>query len=818
MVLQRLHLQRFGPFREGQWEFAPGLNVVRGPNEAGKSHLREAIVRLFFDQTKVTSKAQELSRWTTWGEDRDFVIAGEFLARDQTWRIEKDFAADTILLAAADGSEALHDGGPINERLHELIGVNTRAVYTSTACVEQQNFAELQAGREIGELLQRTIAGGGAETRVLEVLEKLEGTVRQLEIGVRGAYKRPGPIRAAQDFIADTDREISNLARRVNDAKDAQARLEVGRERLTELRSELKQAEALLKAADERNRLVTQRDQLQKRCEELARELRTANELKSKLEQLETDIAKLPQLPPEEIARIEDLHRQMQAARQQAEQLAAQADSLDQQAAEARKELSRAEAGAMPPELLGQVTDLNQTIVERELRAREDDARVAELNSELAVASRRATLALGLFVGALALIVAGVTLGTALATPLYGLIALGIGAGAWAFKVRPTRPGILIAQELAQAEQQLQDAQAQLAAARAELQQLLEPWGVSDMRAIGELIERSARDLAALRDAAAAAQARAEQLRQQAETKAAQADELHAQLQQALEAAGFPDNWEGWREACGRLVQLQAQHMSLSERLRGLLGDRTAEELSQELSTQNLDRLALNERLQSAEMQTAKLSGEQYQQLVSRVTALSEQTAELEQELARLELVAQDPEADAERLRVLQERKAAAEERLALLCERRDALKLAYELLEEANRETVGRAVEHLAPRMSEYLAPLTAGRYCQVRIDHTDLRPQVFCPIKGDVLDLDHEASCATREQVYLAARLALTSLLWPDEMPPILLDDPLVNFDPERHAAAVTMLRAFAQQAQVIVFTCHDWYDAAADHILAI
>ena len=43
MILRRLRIQRFLGLTDATFEFAPGINVIVGPNEAGKSTLRRAI-------------------------------------------------------------------------------------------------------------------------------------------------------------------------------------------------------------------------------------------------------------------------------------------------------------------------------------------------------------------------------------------------------------------------------------------------------------------------------------------------------------------------------------------------------------------------------------------------------------------------------------------------------------------------------------------------------------------------------------------------------------------------------------------------------
>ena len=157
-------------------------------------------------------------------------------------------------------------------------------------------------------------------------------------------------------------------------------------------------------------------------------------------------------------------------------------------------------------------------------------------------------------------------------------------------------------------------------------------------------------------------------------------------------------------------------------------------------------------------------------------------------------------------------------ERLARLQERREAMELAVELLEQAHQATMSTAADDLEPAIGEFISRLTGGRYDAVTVDRTTLEPQVYSNEKGDVLNLEDEASCATREQIFLAARLALTRLLWEREPPLVLMDDPLVNFDPERRQAAVEMIRALADDTQVLLFTCQHWYDEAADRVITL
>ncbi len=72
-------------------------------------------------------------------------------------------------------------------------------------------------------------------------------------------------------------------------------------------------------------------------------------------------------------------------------------------------------------------------------------------------------------------------------------------------------------------------------------------------------------------------------------------------------------------------------------------------------------------------------------------------------------------------------------------------------------------------------------------------------------------DLSRGTREQLYLAMRLGLIEEYEKrSESMPIIMDDILANFDDDRGPLAVEAINSFANQRQVIAFTCHrDTYD---------
>ena len=91
MILRTLRVERFGRFDEGEWEFAPGLTVIRGPNEAGKSTMREAIVRLLLPGKKIDTTDAGFLSLVTWRSDRRFVLSCEFECECGRFSLTRDF-------------------------------------------------------------------------------------------------------------------------------------------------------------------------------------------------------------------------------------------------------------------------------------------------------------------------------------------------------------------------------------------------------------------------------------------------------------------------------------------------------------------------------------------------------------------------------------------------------------------------------------------------------------------------------------------------------------------------------------------------------
>ncbi|GMA59880.1 hypothetical protein [Alicyclobacillus fastidiosus] len=113
-----------------------------------------------------------------------------------------------------------------------------------------------------------------------------------------------------------------------------------------------------------------------------------------------------------------------------------------------------------------------------------------------------------------------------------------------------------------------------------------------------------------------------------------------------------------------------------------------------------------------------------------------------------------------------------------------------------------------LLARASEYLASITGNRYPLLRVPlGSDGLQHVYLVNGAGQTFTMTEVSRGTREQVYLALRLAVISQYREQGVIlPVVLDDPLVNFDDERAQKVMDLLVEEGREQPIIYLTCHE------------
>jgi uncharacterized protein YhaN len=146
------------------------------------------------------------------------------------------------------------------------------------------------------------------------------------------------------------------------------------------------------------------------------------------------------------------------------------------------------------------------------------------------------------------------------------------------------------------------------------------------------------------------------------------------------------------------------------------------------------------------------------------------------------------------------------EEKLRNDAHRWAVLTIARDVFERTREEFQEERQPALMKSASKYLSDLTLGRYTSVRAVIGE-KEQDLEVVEGEAhTKRANELSRGTAEQLFLAMRFALIEEYAKNAEPmPVVLDDILVNFDPDRARAACKVIMDLSERFQVIFLTCH-------------
>ena len=201
MRITRLQARDIGRHRDLDIELAPGVTVVRGPNEAGKSTIQR-IIELALTR-KVTSSNGDLDTIRAWDADEDARpwVRLEFVTEDEegvrTGELEKSFRGPKGTVRLVIDGEVTTDPTEADLRIAELTGIPTEPFFRSTASVRHHELEHLQRDEaNLHDRLQASISGADRGTSAAK--KKLERAIKDL---TRGGDKNPGRLKVAEEAV-----------------------------------------------------------------------------------------------------------------------------------------------------------------------------------------------------------------------------------------------------------------------------------------------------------------------------------------------------------------------------------------------------------------------------------------------------------------------------------------------------------------------------------------------------------------------------------------------------------------------------------------
>ena len=783
MRIKKVRAGAFGPLCGEELELADGMTVISGPNESGKSTWNAAIYAALCGMRRgrgapVTADREFRARHQPWAGDDWRVSAVIELDDGRTVELDHDLdalvdcrATDTVL-GGDITAEIVFEGTPDGSR---WLGLNRRT-FLSVACVRQaQILRVIEDAKALQDDLQRAAATAGGDQSAARAIELIDGAHRD-RVGFDRANST-GPLSRAKHRLAEAHAEQQRV-------QDLHSRWQADLERLAELRARagastghLRVAEAARAAAE-----LAVTEQRLARVEELAR--------------------RNPIPPPEPID--PEVSSAVNGALAAWEHRPEPLVPSGEDAAELRARLD-ALAGSVPanPAAPDVVISRSPTLDGAGAPATSEHLPSADPESTPHPGAtpngrlRNRGLAVALLGLGAGLLAAGILLAV-LGPVAAGAAVAGAGAGA-----------MVAGGVLARARGRVEGG-ARRARGRAELPGAIQP-GVAEMEArlrqseearrIEQRtgLERRLHDRIAAEQRFATDQARVveavEALRSAARGCGLADEQLHAAPDVLAETL------RAWRRSEEAAAQRAARARQEWGELQALLAGGTPEQLRGQVTELAEDATELAEGVDARRLSAWEWQGDPDRQ-VARLRS--------EANLARRELAALDRELEVRTQGVCSvaealEATATAQAELDRVTTLSGDLGIARDLLVTAQ----DRVHRSLAPQLAEAIRPrlaaVTSGRYADVRVDPEKLEVRAKDP--DGRWRAATQLSQGTTEQVYLLLRIALADLLTaPGTSCPLLLDDVLVQSDPQRSRALLELLLAESERRQVILFSQED------------
>ena len=219
MYIKKAQIDNFGKFHHETVSFSPGLNVVYGENESGKSTLHSFLKGMLFGLEKQRGRGAltgDYQRYEPWNTASYFAGSLDFSVAGKDFTIERNFyhREKTVrLYNRQDGEELSVEHGD----LEVLLGSVSKGFYENTCCIAQAAVdCQESFGRELNRELSNRVHGGESGIDVEKAARMLEQKQKQTEQRQKGCLgkkqERMERLRWEQELLAE---EAEQLRQRI---------------------------------------------------------------------------------------------------------------------------------------------------------------------------------------------------------------------------------------------------------------------------------------------------------------------------------------------------------------------------------------------------------------------------------------------------------------------------------------------------------------------------------------------------------------------------------------------------------------------------
>ncbi len=800
MIIKNLHLAAFGKFKNKRVELKEGLNLICGPNEAGKTTIHKFIEGMFFGFFKPYSKNKIYT--PLWDKYRPWdagAYSGSILYEygGKQYRLERSFDKNgeyVKLFDDATGSDLTEslefDPAVKLPKANKHLNINSVLFRNTVSIGQLSNVTDEDLAKELGDLLVNT-QGTLSDISYKSVLENLEK--QKAEIGTAKQAKSPYGKSAAR--LEELTREKQHYLKIAEENKSKYADIQ----KLNVLLDKLAEKKGQLNADGDR--------------QTLARSLRRFNEYR----QVQKDIAELKSSLREESSITSEAYDMYMQKNAQYQMLVKNVDELESKRALTEQRYMEAKIDleqymlTTPKEKMEEMKAdtivLNQSL-EKIAKRRQETEEIprSDIHARYVAVSNREKIfsVAGTVLMVLAFISAAVGY---LNDKLYYFIAAGLGAAglgaliAWGVlgnkraKLEP---------EYERYETTLSRTYNTIIMYEIDVEQLKKKYKCADVDGLKDALmqaegyydnihqyETAISDVAAvLRDIAG-----------EQERLKSKAIELRKELAQILFDAGVTDA-EQMKQAMAAAREREVVKAKLAAQLKtagDLLENKTVEQLEDEARKALSLEISPSEGMYPSESnrQDTETVNNEIMRVTSSVSALKAAVSESESLLRPLGEIEEDILLESENIKKCERELAAYE--------------LAVATIEGISEDIHSGFSQSFNDCVSRIIKQITQGKYAEVKVNN-----------KMEIMVVDAESnrlapvsslSGGTIDQLYFAVRFAIMDLILPDKTIPVFLDDCFLQYDEQRLENILQFIKTVSKRRQIIMFSCRNAEKAAMD-----
>lgn len=333
MQISHLILKDFGKFDNFECDFSPGLNIIKGPNEAGKSTIVDALTAaLYLDPDKLTKYKSNVKRW---GGQSEPILQAMINVDGKPYKLTRDFERGNLKLDGDNVDIPAGNPAAVEEWLSDKTGISSEEIFKATACVTQGEIAHIEDSIEaIKDKLESLVTGGKEDRAGSDVLKKLNDRVVQITMDVT----------STDSIIEELDYNINKLKRDIEGLRSKRADLIQVETAYKNVCDDHVERKARFSKALEAQKTYDQENELSKEFEECQGKVSRARDLHKKVQDLKEQISKIKKVSPEQLREVEETETSVGYYKREREQ-------AEKEATEAEEELKNHRVGALGPAL-----------------------------------------------------------------------------------------------------------------------------------------------------------------------------------------------------------------------------------------------------------------------------------------------------------------------------------------------------------------------------------------------------------------------------------------------------------------------------------